>query len=353
MLRKQGYVTGMVGKWHLGDAQEELPPNRGFDDWLGLPYSSDIWPVGYDGLPATTDCPKHRFPPLPLYDGTNQVEIISTLDQQGTLIGRYTKHALKFMHRVHNAGQPFFLYFAHSLPHVPLAVSDRFKGKSGAGLYGDVMMEIDWSVGQVLLALQEMGVDRNTLVIFTSDNGPWLNYGNYAGTCDGLREGKCTAWEGGERVPCIMRWPGRIPDGTVCNRFAVTLDLYSTIGGYAGADTRMAIDGIDISALLEGVPDANPRKEFWYYYDRTLCGVTDGRWKLVVPHEYRSYEGFVPGKDGYPGKYGKKWTDKALYDMQRDMGERVNMLDLYPEIAERLEKIVEKARTELGDGVER
>jgi arylsulfatase len=211
------------------------------------------------------------------------------------------------------------------------------------------MLEFDWSVGEVLSALKEMGADNNTLVVFTSDNGPWLNYGNHSGTCDGFREGKCTAFEGGKRVPCLVRWPGRIPAGTVCNRFAATLDLFPTVGKYAGAESRSDLDGVDISALFEGGPEADPRREFWYYYDRKLCGVTDGRWKLVLPHEYRSYEGFVPGKDGYPGEYGKKWTDKALYDMQRDPGERVNALKLYPEIAQQLEKIAEKARADLGD----
>ena len=347
LLKEQGYGTAIVGKWHLGCLPEFLPVNHGFDEWLGLPYSNDYWPVDYDGTPVSDDHRKKKWPPLPLYDGLERIDTIKTLQDQDQLTRRYTERAVDFIRR--SKGKPFFLYFAHSMPHVPLGVSDTFRGKSGQGLYGDMMMEFDWSVGEVMNALKEIGADHNTLVVFASDNGPWLNYGNHAGTCNGLREGKGTAFEGGKRVPCIMRWPQTIPAGTVCDRFAVTMDLYPTLGKYAGAPLpEQKIDGVDISALLEGQVDANPRTEFWYYYGQPLCAVTDGRWKLVLPHAHRSYLGVEPGKDGWPGPYARGKAGKALYDLQNDSGETTSLLEEHPEIVERLEQMADRADAEFG-----
>lgn len=348
MLKEQGYATGIVGKWHLGCLPEFLPVNHGFDEWLGLPYSNDYWPVDYDGTPVPDDHRKKKWPPLPFYDGLERVDTIETLQDQDMLTTRYTERAVGFIRR--NTDLPFFLYFAHSMPHVPLGVSDTFRGKSGEGLYGDMMMEFDWSVGEVMKTLKEIGADENTLVIFTSDNGPWLNYGNHSGTCDGLREGKGTAFEGGKRVPCIMRWPGTVPEGTVCTKFAATIDLFPTLGKYAGGKLpENRIDGVDISALLEGDLKANPRTEFWYYYGVPLCGVTDGRWKLVFPHGHRSYLGVEPGEDGHPGPYAKGKASKALYDMENDPGEQVDLQGQHPEIVQRLEIMATRARADLGD----
>ncbi|VGO16385.1 Arylsulfatase [Pontiella desulfatans] len=348
MLKTQGYATGMAGKWHLGHLPEFLPVNHGFDEWLGLPYSNDMWPVDFDGVPLPEDHRKKKYSPLPLIDGLETVDTIDTLEDQGMLTPRYTERAVDFIRR--SKEKPFFLYLAHSMPHVPIYASPRFLGKSGAGLYGDMMMEIDWSVGEVMNALDDAGVAGNTLVIFTSDNGPWLNFGDHGGTCDGLREGKGTAFEGGMRVPCIMRWPAGMPAEKTCDEFASTLDLFPTLGTLADAKLpKTKLDGIDISVLLAGETSLKQKREFWYYYGTPLCGVSDGRWKLVLPHKHRSYVGVEPRNGGHPGPYAKGVAKKALYDLEKDPGEANDLQDQYPEIMERLEKMAARARADLGD----
>jgi len=239
LLKGKGYATAIYGKWHLGHHEKFLPLQHGFDEYFGIPYSNDMWPVDFDGT-AVTDSSlkpwKSRYPKLPLIEGNNKVKEILTLDDQNKLTTLYTEHAVDFINR--KKDKPFFLYLAHSMPHVPLGVSDKFKGKSEQGMYGDVMMEIDWSVGQVMKALKENGVEDNTLVIFTCDNGPWLNFGNHAGSTGGLREGKGTSFEGGQREPCIMRWPVVIPKGKINNKLAATIDIFPTIAEITGAQRR-------------------------------------------------------------------------------------------------------------------
>src|SRR5262245_357851 len=216
VLKARGYATAIYGKWHLGHHPPFLPTRHGFDDYFGLPYSNDMWP----GHPTA------KFPDLPLFEGE---KVVAHNPDQTKLTTWYTERAVKFIEK--NRERPFFLYVAHNMPHVPLHVSDKFKGKSKRGLYGDVIMEIDWSVGQVLAALKKHGLDEQTLVIFTSDNGPWLAYGEHAGSAGPLREGKGTSWEGGIREPFVARWKGVIPPGTVCNEPAMTIDLLPTIAG--------------------------------------------------------------------------------------------------------------------------
>ena len=351
LLSRKGYKNCIVGKWHLGHHFPFLPLQNGFDEYFGLPYSNDMWPVDFDGLPATNEkAPgKLAYPPLPLIKGNEKIREIRNLDDQAQLTTLYTEYAVDFINR--NAGNPFFLYLAHSMPHVPIAVSDKFKGRSGRGLYGDVIMEIDWSVGEVMKALDENGLSENTLVIFTSDNGPWLNFGNHAGSAGGLREGKGCSWEGGQRVPCIMVWPAKVPAGAVCNNIASTIDILPTLCEITGADLpAREIDGINILPLLEGKFDENPRKIFHYFYRKySLENIRKGQWKLVLPHTYRSYEGMLPGNDGWPGNYSKGETGFELYDLARDPGERYDVKDLYPEIVEELKKIAEEMRNDLGD----
>jgi len=345
VLKKKGYATGIVGKWHLGHHREFLPLQQGFDEYFGLPYSNDMWPHGYDGKALAR---KGNYPILRLIDGNEPTGAIETLEDQATLTTRYTERAVRFIEK--NQDKPFFLYMAHSMPHVPLGVSSKFKGKSKQGMYGDVMMEIDWSVGEILKTLRKHGLDRNTLVIFTSDNGPWLNFGNHAGSAKPLREGKGTMWEGGDRVPCIMRWPGRIPAGTACNKIAATIDLLPTFAAIAGAPLpRKKIDGVNILPLLKGEKGANPRDHFFYWWGTELQFVRQGKWKLVFPHTYRSYEGVEPGKDGMPGPTAQGKTDLALYDLDNDVEERKNIVDKHPEVVERLKALAETAREELGD----
>ncbi|WP_287059210.1 sulfatase, partial [Algoriphagus sp.] len=215
LLKEQGYTTGMVGKWHLGHLAPFLPGKQGFDSYFGLPYSNDMWPHHPEA--------KDYYPPLPLIQGDSTLEV---LDDQSLLTTRYTDKALEFIEK--NQDQPFFLYLAHSMPHVPLFVSEKFKGKSSQGMYGDVIMEIDWSVGEIRKKLKELDLEENTLIIFTSDNGPWLSYGAHAGLTGGLREGKGTSWEGGIRVPAIFTWPGKIKPGTVQSQAAMTVDILPT-----------------------------------------------------------------------------------------------------------------------------
>lgn len=352
ILKEQGYATGMVGKWHLGWQKQFLPLQHGFDEYFGLPYSNDMWPVDYDGSSVTKDSSKpwkSRYPALPLIEGNEKVREINTLEDQAQLTTLYADHAVDFINR-HKDG-PFFLYFAHSMPHVPLGVSEKFNGKSEQGMYGDVIMEIDWSVGQVMKALNENGLEDNTLIIFTSDNGPWLNYGNHAGSTGGLREGKGTSWEGGQREPCIMKWPGVIPAGKVCSKLSSTIDILPTVAAITGAAVPdHKIDGVNILPLLKGDEKTNPRDHFFYYYRKnSLEAVRKGNWKLVLPHIHRSYEGVLPGKDGWPGPTKQDTAKLALFNLRRDPGERYDVQEMYPDVVEELMKLVESARNDLGD----
>jgi arylsulfatase A-like enzyme len=350
LVKQQNYATAIFGKWHLGHHQKFLPLQHGFDEYFGLPYSNDMWPVDYSGEPVADDHRKSRFPPLPLIDGNEKVEEVSTLDNQNLLTQRYTERALEFI-RSHKEN-PFFLYLAHSMPHVPLGVSSDYSGASKQGMYGDVIMDIDWSVGEVLRTLEELGIAENTLVVFTTDNGPWLNFGNHAGSTGGLREGKGTSFEGGQRVPCIMKWPGVIPAGRVCDRLSSTIDLFPTIAEITGADMpEHYIDGISILGLMRG-EDVNPRTQFYYYYGvNNLEAVRKDNWKLVLEHPYDSYEGLLPGNDGFPGPRRRDTSDYALYNLRRDPGERYDVKDLYPDVVREIELIVEQAREDLGDNL--
>ena len=349
LLKPAGYATGMVGKWHLGDAPQFMPWNHGFDDYFGLPYSNDMWPLRHGENPK----PDPQYPALALYDGPRNVGEIATLADQDQLTTRYTEHATAFI-RAH-AREPFLLYIAHSMPHVPLGVSDKFRGKSRQGKYGDVVMEIDWSVGEVLRTLKECGIDDRTLVLFTSDNGPWLNYGNHAGSCRGLREGKGTSFEGGQKEPCILRWPGRIPAGTECDRLACTLDVFPTVAALAGVKLpERKIDGVDISPLLFAQPGACPRRTLLYYYNANdLEAVRRDQWKLVFPHMHRSYAGCVPGHDGLPGPTRTLHADFALYDLANDPGETRDVKDQHPDLVAELQTLAAEARADLGDDLQK
>jgi arylsulfatase len=352
VLKKSGYRCGITGKWHLGDLPPFLPLQNGFDDYLGLPYSNDMWPVDYAGNPVTPESNmpyKLSHPPLPLIDGNEKVKEIRTLDDQATLTTLYTERAVQFIRQ--NSRQPFFLYIAHSMPHVPLAVSGRFRGKSRQGMYGDVMMEIDWSVQQVMNTLREEGLEDRTLIIFTSDNGPWANFGNHAGSAGGLREAKATTFEGGQRVPCIMKWKGVIPPGAVCNRLASAIDILPTLAAVTGSPLpQKKIDGVNILPLMKGGETSSPRTYFFYYYEEnSLEAVRDERFKLVLPHKHRVYP--APGNDGYPGPTATAETGLSLYDLRRDPGERCDVQELYPEAVARLLLAAEEARQDLGDNL--
>lgn len=347
VCKSQGYATACFGKWHLGDRTEFLPTRQGFDEYFGLPYSNDMWPYP----PGREDLDHGRrgnYPPLPLYEGERIVNADVTPQDQTQLTMQYTEHAVDFIDR-HAGKQPFFLYVPHSMVHVPLYVSEKFVGKSGAGLFGDVTMEVDWSVGEILAALKRGGVADDTLVVFTSDNGPWINFGEHAGSAGPLREGKGTMWEGGYRAPCVMRWPARIPAGTRCDEFAATIDLLPTIAGMIGAELPdRKIDGKDILPVMTGdVP--SPHEVFYCYYDRQLRAVRDARWKLVLPHQYRTLAGRAGGKDGFPVEYEQAQAGLELYDLKNDIGETTDVAVKHPEVVARLQQHAEEARAALGD----
>ena len=342
VLKKKGYACSAIGKWHLGDRPQFLPTRHGFDEYYGLLYSNDMWPFHPQNPRA--------YPPLPMYENERVVNPEMTATDQEQITTQYTERAVRFIEA--NKDKPFFLYLAHTMPHVPLFVSDKFKGKSEQGMYGDVMMEIDWSVGEIIQVLEKNGLDQNTLIIFTSDNGPWINYGNHAGSTGGLREAKGAIYEGGQRVPCIMRWPEKIPAGAICNKLASSIDLLPTIAKLCEAPLpALKIDGVDITPLMLGDQTAQPRDYFLYYYHRnSLEAVRNESFKLVLPHLGRTYVGFLPGNDGQPGQVNERHQENlALYDLRRDQGERYDVKSLYPEVMAELMQVVEAARLELGD----
>ena len=354
IVKEQGYNTAMVGKWHLGDAEEMMPLAQGFDSYFGIPYSNDMWPIHYDGKRADSINSenakwKMNIQELPVMEDNEKVMEIRDLDDQDKITTMYTERAVNFINK--NSEKPFFLYVAHSMPHVPLGVSDKFKGKSEQGMYGDVMMEIDWSVGEIMKALEENGMEKNTLIIFTSDNGPWLNYGNHAGSTGGLREGKGSMWEGGTRVPALMKWPGKIEAGHETSELAINVDILPTISEIIGGKLPAhKIDGISMLPILNG--EKSDRHEFWGYYGGNLIFIRKDDWKLYFPHTYRSYKDVEPGMDGFPGPYSKKTLNQPeLYNLESDVNETENVIDDNPEIAKELLMRGDEVRAKLGDKI--
>ncbi len=346
LLKAKGYATGMVGKWHLGHHPQFLPTRHGFDSYFGLPYSNDMWPYHPEAKAGT-------YPKLPLFENEKILLADVKAEDQAKLTTQYTERAVKFIEQ--NKAKPFFLYVAHSMPHVPLFVGERFKGKSQQGLYGDVIQELDWSVGEILKALDSHQLAGNTLVIFTTDNGPWLSYGNHGGTAGKLREGKGTVWEGGVRVPFVARWPGTIPANAECRIPAMTIDLLPTVAKLVGAELpKQAIDGKDIGPLLRNEAEArSPHEAYFHYYNTgELQAVRSGKWKLMLPHTYRTMDGQDPGKDGTPGRYRQvKIELPELYDLDADLGETKNLAAANPEEVKRLMGFAERSREELGDSL--
>ncbi len=336
MLKPRGYATAIFGKWHLGDREAFLPTHHGFDEYLGLPYSNDM---------RKTEKRKADYPDLPLVEGTKTIEVEPDQSKLTTL---YTERAVKFIDA--NKDRPFFLYVPHSMPHVPLAVSDKFKGKSPRGMYGDVVMEIDWSVGQILHKLKSAGMDENTLVVFASDNGPWLRYGDHAGSARPLREGKGTSFEGGVRVPAIFRWPGKIPAGRESAEPVMTIDILPTIAKLAGAEIsrERVLDGKDIWPVIAGEPGAkSPHEALYLYWINDLQAVRSGKWKLHFPHDYRTAP--QPGAGGTIGPQGTEKIELSLFDLEADVGETKNVAADHPDVVKRLQDLAELAREDMGD----
>lgn len=358
LLKSRGYATACYGKWHLGRQAKFNPLRHGFDEFFGIPYSNDNGPLH----PILRD-----IPGLPLMEGE---KIIGRDPDQSQFTRWFTERSVKFINE--HKKEPFFLYVPHVMPHVPIFASKSFQGSSELGLWGDVIQEIDWSVGEIVKALKENDLDENTLVIFCSDNGPFLSYGEHAGHAEPLREGKLTSYEGGVRVPAIMRWTDQIPAGKVCDELVISTDLLPTLAKLAGAKLPdRKIDGLDVWPVLSGEPGAkSPHDVFYYYVGGELQAVRSGPWKLHFPHDYLTVAG-EPGKGGKPSNfenlkpmditqsgvrgiasrhgYKVERTEMALYNLDEDIGEMKDVSKAHPQVVERLKKLAEKARADLGD----
>ncbi len=360
LLKQKGYATAVYGKWHLGHHPKFLPTRHGFDEFFGIPYSNDNGPLH----PVM-----RNLPPLPLIEGE---KIVGQDPDQSQFTRLFTERAVRFIAR--NKSRPFFLYVPHVMPHVPLFASKRWKGRSARGPYGDVVEEVDWSVGQILAALDKHGLDRQTIVIFASDNGPFLSYGHHAGSAGPLREGKLTTFEGGVRVPAIMRWPQKIARGSVCREPVAAIDILPTVAEIVGGTLPShPTDGRSILPLLLGRADAKaPREALYIYAGEELQAIRAGAFKLHLPHEYLTVAG-PPGRNGKPANYenmkplaitesgirgiasrhgyGVGAIGLSLYDLRSDAGESRDVASQHPEIVRRLQNEAEKARAELGDAL--
>ncbi|MBN2507894.1 MAG: sulfatase [Verrucomicrobia bacterium] len=337
VLKRRGYATAVFGKWHIGDQPETRPPARGFDESCGLMYSNDMWEYHPENPRYWSQWPLQFW-----NNGQVTIERV-TPDHQPLLTTWYTERAVDFIRRHNNT--PFFLYVPHSMPHVPLFCSGTVRGRSGVGLYGDVMRDIDASVGRILKALADTGVAGHTLVIMTSDNGPWISYGNHAGATP-FREAKGTTFDGGVRSACLMRFPGRIRPGSVSKRAFGTIDLLPTLAHLAGAALpENPVDGKNVWDLIRGEPDAAPPHAYYpLSTGSTFEGVIsgDGRWKLHLPHKYRTL--VAAGKDGAAGRYKTVDLELSLFDLDRDPLESTNVIGRHPEVAARLQALAEQHR---------
>lgn len=327
ILSEQGYATGIVGKWHLGDQPEYFPLNHGFDTYYGIPYSNDMGMMNGVGKVVRN----RGYPPLPLFRDN---DIIELEPDQRLITQKYTQEARKWIRK--HKDEPFFLYFPQTMPHAPQFSSENFEGKSANGKWGDAVEEIDWSVGEVFKELKAQGIDDQTMVVFLSDNGGAMNWGasNYP-----LRGGKGTTLEGGQRVPFIARWPKQIPAKNLNDQLATSMDLLPTIAKLAGghAPTDRVIDGKDIWPLLSGKSNApSPHDAFYYYYRGQLEAVRSGDWKLTVARSTT--------RNGKTTHY-----PLALYNLREDIGEATDLASKKPLLVKHLEALLEKARADLGD----
>lgn len=320
VLKGKGYATACIGKWHVGDKPEFWPTRQGFDSYFGIPYSNDM-------------------NPSVLMRGE---KIVETPVDQDTLVEKYTDAAKQFIHASKEG--PFFLYLAYNSPHTPVHADKRFQGSQERGPYGDAVATIDWSVGEILDALKDEGVDEETLVVFTSDNGPWLVQGEDAGSATPLRSGKMSCYEGGYRVPCIMRWPGHIAPGRTCREIASTMDLLPTAAALSGAPLpEKKIDGLDITPLLLSDGAKTPHEAFYYFIGNKLTGIRSGKWKLKV--ETTLIEDFGYKKLKQPDAE----IPMGLFNLEWDPGEMKDVSKDHPDVVKRLEALLAKEREELGD----
>ncbi len=361
MLKDRGYATTCIGKWHLGTVPSLRATRHGFDEWFGIPYSNDN--SKYHPVLAA------EMPPLPMHDGDQVVELDP---DQSQFTRRFTERAVSFIER--SAKQPFFLYLPHVMPHVPIFASEKFKGRSQRGLFGDVVEELDWSVGEVLATLDRLKLADNTIVILFSDNGPWLSYGDHAGSARPLREGKLTAFDGGMRSPLVVRWPGNVPAGRTSDVPWMAIDWLPTITEIVdGKKSTLKIDGVSAKPLLLGEPGAKPPHEALFFYaGEELHAVRSGEWKLHFTHPYLTTAA-EPGHGGKPSNWGKatpraindssmeaiasrhgqrvERLELSLFNLPSDPGETKNIAGEHPEIVARLSTLAETMRLDLGDAL--
>ena len=324
MLKAKGYATACIGKWHLGDQPPHLPTAHGFDEYYGIPYSNDMASA------------RRGDPPLPLVQDTKVIEAPA---DQATLTKRYTREAIQFIER--NKSKPFFLYLPHTFPHLPLFASKEFHGKSANGRYGDSVEEIDWSTGKILDALKQHGLDKNTLVIFTSDNG---SNGRNGGSNAPLSGAKGGTMEGGMRVPMIARWPGRIPAGGICNELSSTMDFLPTFAALSGGLlSANKIDGHDITPLLTGTKGAaSPYEVFYYYRRRQLQAVRWGDWKWHLPLA-NTFPNWTTANQKGRGRSGK------LVNLKTDLAEKVDVTAANPKVMVKMRELVAQAEATMGN----
>lgn len=334
LLKKQGYHTALIGKWHLGDQPEFLPTRQGFDRFFGLPYSND---QGGDGKPDQRGVVR---PPLPLMEGDR---VIEAPVEQEELTARLTEEAVGFIKQ--NKDRPFFLYFCPTAPHVPIIPGAAFRGKSPHGLYSDWIEESDWSVGRILDAIRKAGLSDKTLVLFTSDNGPWLSKKKNAGVATPLRGGKFSCWEGGLREPTIAWWPGMIPAGTTSDAVLSQMDFLPTAvklaGGELPADRK--IDGKDILPVLTKKSDNSPHEALFYWEGNNLAAVRSGPWKLQIRRHKEPQD-----EKGKPK--AKDQMEPQLFNLDEDIGETTDLAEQYPEVVARLKGFIEEMDLDLGIG---
>lgn len=329
VFKKAGYSTAIFGKWHCGDQSETRPASRGFDESCGLMYSNDMW-LHHPENPEYWG----RYPLQFWENGKVAIEEVDYPEQK-MLTQWYTEHAVDFINRRKDG--PFLLYVPHNMPHVPIFCSEGFEGKSGAGLYGDVMLELDWSVGQIDNALKENGIDENTIVIFTSDNGPWISYGDHAGSTP-FREAKGTSFDGGTRSACIIRYPAELKGNQRSSNTFLTIDFLPTLCYLANVPLpETEIDGRNVWDLIAGKENATNPHEYYAFstgsnFESVMSG--DGHWKLHLPHSYRTL--VTAGEGGMAGKYKQTEIELSLFDMENDPYETTNVIDKYPDIAEEL-----------------
>lgn len=335
-LKQRGYATACIGKWHLGHLPEFLPTQNGFDSYFGIPYSNDMdrAPDSKKGRAAFLK-PKIEYWNVPLM---RDEQIVERPADQRTITRRYTEEAVKVIRQ--NRTKPFLIYLAHSLPHVPLFASNAFLGTSPRGLFGDVIEEIDWSVGRILETLRSEGLDQNTLVFFTSDNGPWLAYNEHGGSAGLLREGKGMTWDGGMREPCIVWWPSKIRPGTVTQGLASTMDIFTTslrVAGGSMPDDRI-VDGVDMTPILFGSGKSN-RDTVFYYRGTRIYAVRKGPFKA----HYITQPAYRPGK-------AEKHDPPILYNLEHDVSERFDVAEKRPDVLKVIAEEVSKHRALLVPG---